>query len=201
MTHSEPRAALFLDRDGVINEEINYLHRPQDLVLIPGSAVAIAQFNRLEIPVVLITNQAGIGRGIYNEDAYHKVQARLGDELRANQAHLDGAYFCPHHPLHGLGNYRTACACRKPNPGMLLAAAQAIGLDLGRSVMVGDKSSDLEAGRNAGCFTVLVRTGYGAQVEQALLREQRTFLYDGVFDSLSAATAFLLARFSCQEPT
>jgi len=178
---------LLLDRDGVINEECEYLHDPKDLVVIAGVAEAIAAINRRRVPVVVVTNQAGIGRGMYGVDAYHAVNRAIEAILAkagAHGAHIDGWYFCPHLP-------DADCPCRKPRPGMLLAAAKDLDLDLGRSVLVGDKVSDLEAARAAGCRTVLVRTGYGRAVEVELGAAQRLSLADLVSDSLLTALPFL----------
>jgi D-glycero-D-manno-heptose 1,7-bisphosphate phosphatase len=190
------RPALFLDRDGVLNVEVEYLHEPAALVLVPGAAAAVAAVNGLGVPVVVVSNQAGIGRGRYAEAAYHAVQRRLGELLAAAGARLDADYHCPHHPEHGVGAYRVACECRKPRPGMLLQAARDLGLDLRRSVLVGDKLSDLGAGRAAGCATVLVRTGYGA-AEEARARAGGAVTappWDAAYDSLADALPFLLER-------
>lgn len=192
---SEPQPALFLDRDGVIINERGYVHRTEDIVLIQGAAQAIARVNALGVPVVVITNQAGIGRGLYTEADFYAVQAHLALLLASFDAHVDATYFCPHHPEHGLGAFRVICECRKPGPGLLVRAAQEMHLDLARSLMVGDKASDLLAGRAAGCGTLLVRTGYGAQVEADAEREPGELLWDNVFDSLGAAKDFLLTRF------
>lgn len=164
----QARAAVFIDRDGTLNEEVDYLHRPEEVVLIPGAGAALARLNALGIPVVVVTNQSGIGRGIFGWKDYEAVMARLDELLAAENAHLDGAYVAPHHEK-GLGQYR----CddhpdRKPRPGMLLRAAEELGLDLSRSWMIGDKEIDLEAGRNAGCRTALVRTGYGSESDERL---------------------------------
>jgi D-glycero-D-manno-heptose 1,7-bisphosphate phosphatase len=177
------RGALLLDRDGVINEECEYLHDAEDVVVIPGVAQAIARFNRAEVPVVVVTNQAGIGRGMYGVEAYDSVNRAIADVLAAAGGHVDAWYFCPHLPT-------ANCACRKPRPGMLHAAARDLQLDLGRSVLVGDKASDLEAGRAVGAGTVLVRTGYGREVEAELARRHDR-LADWVCDSLGAAVAYL----------
>ncbi len=115
------RPALLLDRDGVINEECEYLHDPEDLVVIPGVAEAIAAINRRRHPVVVVTNQAGIGRGLYGVDAYQAVNRAIAALLGRAGAHIDAWYFCPHLPDAG-------CACRKPRPGMLLAAARDLDL-------------------------------------------------------------------------
>lgn len=160
------RRALFLDRDGVINVEIHRLHRPEDVVVIPGVAETIAKANAWNVPVVVITNQAGIGHGLYDEAAYRATNARICELVAP--ARIDAFHHCPHTPS-------DACRCRKPLPGMLLDAARALDLDLARSVFVGDKESDLEAGRAAGCAAFLVRTGYGKSVTSG---------FDAVGDSL-----------------
>ena len=145
-----PRPALFLDRDGVINEETGYLHRFQDVRFVPGAADLIRAANARGMPVIVITNQAGIGRGLYTEAQFHTLMAAMRDALRQQDAHLHAVYFSPFHPEHGLGDYRRDTECRKPKPGMLLQAAQEHGLDLARSVLVGDRCSDIQAGAAAG---------------------------------------------------
>jgi D-glycero-D-manno-heptose 1,7-bisphosphate phosphatase len=149
------RRALFLDRDGTLNVEVNYLSRPEDLVLIDGAAEALAEARRLGWATVVITNQAGVGRGYFTADDLARVHAKLTAELAGRDVALDGIYACLHHPNDG-------CCCRKPEPGMILAAAAELHIDLTRSWMIGDRASDLEAGRRAGCRTALVLTGYGA---------------------------------------
>jgi len=150
------RGAVFLDRDGTINEETQYLCDPRSLRLIPGAAEAVRRLNQSGAPVIVVTNQAGVGRGYYSESRVAEVHAELARALAAQGAHLDAIYYCPHHPDEG-------CTCRKPEPGMLLRAAEEWEIDLARSYMVGDKLSDLQAGQRAGCRSVLVLTGYGAQ--------------------------------------
>ena len=179
------KPGLLLDRDGVINEEVEYLHDPRDLVMIPGVAEAIAVMNRQGIPVVVITNQAGIGRGMYAFEAYQRVSEAIAGALAASHAHIDAWYFCPHPP-------EARCECRKPRPGMLLAAARELRLSLVDSVFVGDKTSDLEAARAAGCRSVLVRTGYGRDEELRLARQGRGELVDHAADSLREAVPWLL---------
>lgn len=181
---------LLLDRDGVINEECHYLHRPEDAILVPGAAQAIAMVNRLALPVAVVSNQAGIGRGHYGEPEYQAVTRAIAAMLAEHSAHIDAWYFCPHLPDAG-------CPCRKPRPGMLLAAAGNLGLELGRSVMVGDNQSNLEAGRAVTARTVLVRTGYGQAVEAALAAQGRE-LADHIADSLATAIPFILAALAPQ---
>lgn len=144
------RPALFLDRDGVINEEIGYLHRFEDVRFLPGAADLIRTANQLGVSTIVITNQAGIGRGYYTEAQFHDLMASMRAALLRDGARLDAIYFSPYHPQHGLGEYRQETECRKPRPGMLLRAAAEHALDLSRSVLVGDRCSDLLAGEAAG---------------------------------------------------
>lgn len=191
------RRCVFLDRDGVINVEVDYLHDPAELVLIGGAAETIATLGRTGAAVVVVTNQAGIGRGKYTERELAAVTAHLDALLAAAGARLDGSYFCPHHPGAGLGDYRQVCRCRKPAPGMLEQAAAELALDLEGSVIVGDKATDLAAGRAVGCATVLVRTGYGAREEAAA---RAAGLCDAVFDSLADATPWLVSWIRDTQP-
>jgi D-glycero-D-manno-heptose 1,7-bisphosphate phosphatase len=162
------KAAVFIDRDGTLNEEVGYLHQPQEVVLIQGGAPAIARLNALGIPVIVVTNQAGIGRGKYGWEDFQAVTEHIALLLQAEQAHLDAVYAAPHHEK-GLGEYaHPDHPDRKPNPGMLLRAAKEHSLDLSRSWMIGDKAIDLEAGRNAGCRVALVLTGYGKSVDPGM---------------------------------
>lgn len=161
------KRAFFLDRDGVINPEVNYLHEPDKAALIPGVAEALTTIHRAGFMVVAVTNQAGVAKGFYPERDIAAVHARLQSLLLASggaEATVDAWYYCPHHP-----QFTGPCACRKPGAGMLLRAAEDFALDLKNSFMVGDRMSDLEAGRNAGCAVCcLVRTGYGVnEVEKA----------------------------------
>jgi D-glycero-D-manno-heptose 1,7-bisphosphate phosphatase len=188
------RRCVFLDRDGVINEEVDYLHDPDRVVLVGGAAEAVAALGRAGLAVVVVTNQAGIARGMYTERELATVTARIGELIERVGGRLDATYFCPHHPEAGVGGYRIACRCRKPAPGMLERAAAELGLDLAGSVIVGDKATDLEAGRAAGCAAVLVRSGYGAREEARLLAAGGAPPPDAVFDTLAAAVPWLLAR-------
>lgn len=154
------KQAFFLDRDGVINVEVDYLSDPDKAELIPGVPEALREIRAHGFLAVVVTNQSGVARGMYSEKEVHAVHRRIDELLAATGAQVDRWYFCPHHPKH-----TGICDCRKPAPGMLLRAARELDIDLSNSVMVGDRLSDLEAGRAAGCRTVwLVRTGYGAEV-------------------------------------
>jgi D-glycero-D-manno-heptose 1,7-bisphosphate phosphatase len=159
------KPAIFLDRDGTLNEEVDFLSDPEQLVLIPGAAAAVARLNALGIPVVVVTNQSGIGRGKYGWRDFTAVMERMETLLAEENAWIDAVYASPHHEQ-AVGEYAVADHPeRKPNPGMLVRAAAEHGLDLSRSWMVGDKALDLEAGRRAGCRVALVRTGYGSSVD------------------------------------
>jgi D-glycero-D-manno-heptose 1,7-bisphosphate phosphatase len=153
--------AVFIDRDGTLTEEVGYVNHPDRLRLLPRSAEAIRRLNAAGVPAVVVTNQAGIARGYFSEDVLNAVNASLVAQLAAGGARLDGIYACLHHPTEGAPPYRARCECRKPLPGLLTRAAAELDLDLSRSVMVGDKASDLVPGRAVGARTALVLTGYG----------------------------------------
>jgi D-glycero-D-manno-heptose 1,7-bisphosphate phosphatase len=155
--------ALFLDRDGVINEEIHYLHKPEQVRFLPGIFTLCRQAQALGYRLIVVTNQAGIARGYYAEEDFHALTRWMEAAFAHEGVQLDRTYFCPHHPEHGVGVYRRECPDRKPNPGMLLRAAQDFSLDLARSILIGDRCTDLAAGQAAGVGTLLLLEG----VEQA----------------------------------
>lgn len=157
-------AALFLDRDGTIVEEVGHLRRAADVRLIEGAAEAIATANALAIPVIVVTNQSGIARGLFDWADFAAVEDRIAAALAARGAHLDAVLACPHH-RGGRAPYDTSDhPARKPNPGLLLRAAASLALDLGNSWIIGDRAGDILAGRNAGLAGgVHVTTGWGNQ--------------------------------------
>ncbi len=157
------RSAVFLDRDGTINEEHGYLREPEAVTLLPTVCEALAQLNVLSIPVIIVTNQSALGRGLMSKAEFEAVNAALWRALQACGTHYDALYYCPHTP-----DCEPLCACRKPQPGLLLQAAEDFNLDLSRSYIIGDKQSDLDAGYAAGCRAVLVRTGFGEETYRAL---------------------------------
>jgi D-glycero-D-manno-heptose 1,7-bisphosphate phosphatase len=161
-------SAVFLDRDGTINAEQGYLYRVEECRFLPGVKEAVKRLNGAGFLVVVVTNQSGIARGYYSEADLEKLHQYMENEFAVAGARIDGWYYCPHHP--DFPDDSEVCDCRKPLPGMLLAAAEELGIDLSSSWMVGDKSADVEAGIAAGCKPILVRTGYGA-VETALAPE------------------------------
>jgi D-glycero-D-manno-heptose 1,7-bisphosphate phosphatase len=149
-----PRRALFLDRDGVINLNHGYVHTPERTDWLPGIFERVREAHAAGYLPIIVTNQAGIGRGYYDEAAFLDYTAWVHARFAEQGAPLLATVWCPHHPDAALGDYRVDCACRKPAPGMLLAAAQAFALDLPGSLLVGDKASDLDAGRAAGLTRV-----------------------------------------------
>ena len=144
------RAAAFIDRDGVINVDRAYVHRVEDFEFVSGVFEAARELRRLGFVLVVVTNQSGIGRGHYTEGQFHAVTDWMKQRFVAEGAPIDAVYFCPHHPTEAVGAFRTVCACRKPAPGMLLAAAQQLSLQLCRSAMFGDRASDLLSAQAAG---------------------------------------------------
>ncbi|MBN1547665.1 MAG: D-glycero-beta-D-manno-heptose 1,7-bisphosphate 7-phosphatase [Syntrophaceae bacterium] len=154
--------AVFLDRDGTINEEVGYLSRLDQLQVYPGSAAAIGQLNRAGIKVVVVTNQSGVARGYFEEAFIPEVHALLQEQLGMEGARIDAFYYCPHHPTEGHAPYRRDCSCRKPAAGLLLRASRDLHIDLAQSYMIGDMMKDIQTGKAVGAKCILVRTGYGA---------------------------------------
>ncbi|QEM68110.1 D-glycero-beta-D-manno-heptose 1,7-bisphosphate 7-phosphatase [Geobacter sp. FeAm09] len=181
------RRAVFVDRDGTINVEKDYLYRIEDFEFIPGAPEAIRLLNEAGFLVVVVTNQSGVARGYYTEEDVESLHRHIDAELAKTGARVDAWRYCPHHPA-GRGSYSLPCRCRKPLPGMLLDAARRHTIDLAASVMIGDKLADVEAGIAAGCRTILVRSGYGA-AEEARVSPGTT-----VCDDLLAAVLSLVGQ-------
>ena len=160
MTQDESKsAAVFLDRDGTIMRDVDYCGDPNHVDLLPGVPEALRQLKSRGYKLIVITNQSGIGRGLFSEQQYRSVEAELAQQI--GDGLIDATYFCPHLPDDG-------CKCRKPSPEMVVNAARDHVLDLAQSFFVGDKPSDIECGRNAGVKTILVRTGYGRETDREL---------------------------------
>jgi D-glycero-D-manno-heptose 1,7-bisphosphate phosphatase len=164
--------AVFLDRDGTLVREVDFLLRLSQLRLLPGAAAAVRRLNEAGWLVILVTNQSGIARGLMTLEDFDGIQAELARRLAAQGAWFDAAYFCPHHPAGRVRRFRRRCPCRKPKAGMLRQAARDYNLDLGRCFFVGDRLLDLQTAARAGCRSLLVLTGYGRQ-EARRLRASR----------------------------
>ncbi len=187
------RPAVFLDRDGTVSEEVGYVNHLGRFRLLPRTAEAIRRLNQSGLLAVLVTNQAGVARGYFREELVRQVHQRLQDLLAREGAHLDAIYYCPHHPRVGAPPYRQNCECRKPRPGMIRAATRDLDIDLQRSVMVGDKHSDIRFAHSVGLPGVLVRTGYG-QGELATWSSGWTERPDYVADDLLDGVNWILGR-------
>jgi D-glycero-D-manno-heptose 1,7-bisphosphate phosphatase len=181
------RRAVFLDRDGTVNQEKEYLHRIEDFEFIPGAPEAMARLREAGFLLVVVTNQSGVARGYYSVATVDLLHRHIDAELARLGTSVDGWYLCPHHPGAD-GENGGSCSCRKPLPGMLLQAAADFSIDLGASFMVGDKLVDVEAALAAGCTPILVRTGYGADEEKGLPPGI------AVADDLPAAAELIITR-------
>lgn len=153
--------AVFLDRDGTINEEMGYINHPDRFMIFPYVAESIRIFNRLKLKVVVVTNQSGVARGYFNESLVIKLHEKLIRSMSEQGAQIDAIYYCPHHPKEGWGTYKQDCDCRKPKPGMVLKAVNEHNIDLQSSYMIGDRYKDILFARNLNLKSGLVLTGYG----------------------------------------
>lgn len=183
------RQAVFLDRDGTLVEEAGYLDRLERLVFFPYSVDAVRLLNRANLVVVIVTNQAGIARGIFKEEFVSEAHQHIRARLVAGGARIDGFYYCPHHPEAVIEAYRQSCECRKPQPGLLKRAAAELDIRLDRSFVVGDRWHDLEAGERVGARGVLVRTGYGKTEEAA---PHARVVPSAIVDNLMEAVSWIL---------
>ena len=160
MTTANGKRAVFLDRDGVLNVDNGYVSQVDDFEFIEGVIEACKKLKDKGYLLVLITNQSGIARGYFSEEQFHTLTEWMDWSLADRGVDLDGIYYCPHHAEKGLGEYKIDCDCRKPKPGMLLSAIEELNIDVTRSILVGDKTADIQAGVAAGVKTnYLVRTG------------------------------------------
>jgi D-glycero-D-manno-heptose 1,7-bisphosphate phosphatase len=168
--------AVFLDRDGVINREVGYLYRIEDFEFVPGAVGAMQRLVDAGCEIVLVTNQAGIARGYYDEAQYQVLTRHIRHQLALSGVTLLDILHCPHHPKGVVQRFAIECECRKPKPGMILKAAAVHGLDLARSALVGDKLSDVQAGRAAGVGTnVLVNSGHPLTAEDLRQHDSPVF--------------------------
>jgi D-glycero-D-manno-heptose 1,7-bisphosphate phosphatase len=162
-THVAKRPAIFLDRDGTIIRHVDLLHKLSDVRLLPGAAKAIQAMNRKGFFTVIISNQPAIARGVASMARINEINDLVIHRLKKKGARVDALYFCPHHPEGVVKEYSVACDCRKPSPGMILAAAEHHNLHLKKSFMIGDSSHDVQAANRAKVKAVLVKTGHGGK--------------------------------------
>ncbi len=192
------RIAAFLDRDGTLNEEVNFVRTPEELTLLPGAAASVRTLNEHGIIVCVISNQSGVARGFFTEEDLVPIHEKLERELGRSGARIDHIYYCPHHPTEGTPPYNIVCSCRKPEIGMLRQAVQEFHIDLRRSFVVGDRIVDIQAGRNAGATSILVLTGYGPRALEEC-REQG-ITPDFIAADLAEATRIILEKSKGESP-
>ena len=199
---SQPRrksAAIFLDRDGTITEEMGYINHIDRAKLFPWAAEAIRKLNGTRLPVIVVTNQSGVGRGYFTENLVVQIHQRIQDELAAQDAHVDAFYYCPHHPSASISAYRQDCKCRKPATGMVDEAAQRFGIDPRASYIVGDSYRDMQLGFNAGMRTAMLMTGYG-RGEYANQRSRWDRMPDLISENLLEAAGQILEELNAATP-
>jgi D-glycero-D-manno-heptose 1,7-bisphosphate phosphatase len=165
MTAVAPGAAVFLDRDGVLIRDVNYLSRVEEIEVLTGVAEALRLLRAAGLKLVVVTNQSVVARGKLSEAGLRVIHMALSEKLAAEGAAYDAIYYCPHHPTAGVGAYNIACACRKPNPGMIERAARELGLDAKYSYVVGDQAGDMALAARVGAQGVLIREGTIAEGE------------------------------------
>ncbi|MGE0449694.1 MAG: D-glycero-alpha-D-manno-heptose-1,7-bisphosphate 7-phosphatase [Vicinamibacterales bacterium] len=183
-------AAVFLDRDGTLIEEVGYLDRRERVVLYPFATDAIKALNRAGVRIVMVTNQSGVARGFFSEAIVQDVHAHIADLLAAGGAHIDAYYYCPHHPDGRIARYAVACDCRKPGRALVDRAVHELGIDPVRSFAVGDRWVDVGLARAFGGRGLLVRTGYGVTEEH---RPPEGLAADAVVNNLVEAASWILA--------
>ena len=155
--------ACFLDRDGVLIEERNYISSPSEAEIFPETIQALKILRKNGFKIIVITNQGGVAKGYYKEESIFDVHKEIDRQLAKAKLKIDKYYYCPHHPEGMVKKYSVACRCRKPAPGLILDAVKDFNIDLSKSFLIGDKVSDIEAAQNAGCSAILVETGHGQE--------------------------------------
>ncbi len=185
--------AVFLDRDGTINEEMGYVNHIERFVLLPHVGQAIRLLNQNGLKAVVITNQSGVARGYFPETLVHRIHHKMQDLLKMEGAHLDGVYYCPHHPEVGSPPYRQKCRCRKPSTGLVEEAVKDLDIDCSKSYVIGDRGLDIEFAHQIRAKGILVLTGYG-KGEWEYLRDQWSVKPDHVAQDLYEAVQWILQQ-------
>ncbi len=183
------KPAVFLDRDGTLIEDVGYLDSLSRVAFYPWTVDAIRMLNRAGLPVVVVTNQSGVARGMFDVALVGETHRAIDARLAAGGARVDAYYYCPHHPDGPVAAYARSCDCRKPGRGMIDQATADLGLDPAQSFVVGDTWTDVQLGRTVGARSILVRTGKGLEQERAPVRGAGA---DAVVDNLAAAVSWIL---------
>jgi D-glycero-D-manno-heptose 1,7-bisphosphate phosphatase len=187
------KPAVFIDRDGTINEQRGYINHVSRFILLPGVGQAIYLLNKNDYLVVVTSNQSGVAQGYFPVELVHETHELMKRELAKDNAYLDGVYFCPHHPNGVVSGYNKQCACRKPGTGLIEKAASDLEIDMDRSFVIGDRWLDIEFARNAGIPGILVLTGYGRGDLEYVIPGKKTKPLC-VAEDFPRAVAWLLAQ-------
>lgn len=188
---NKTKPAVFIDRDGTLIVEIGYIKNIEDYKLIKGAELAVKKLNDNDIFAILVTNQAGVARGYFDENNVHTINQVLKDDLKKKGAYLDGIYYCPHHPEGIIPKYAKICGCRKPAIGLIQQAVKDFdNIDLAKSYVIGDKLIDVELGKNAGCKGILVKTGYGSQIVE--IKEKNKIMPDYIANTIEDAVNWVI---------
>lgn len=182
---------VFLDRDGTINEEVNYLYRPEDFRFLPGVPQALKMLTDAGFKLIVVTNQAGVARGYYTEEDIKSLHSYVNRLLEPYGTGIQGFYYCPHHPEYGLGRYKRDCLCRKPGIGLFQQAESDTPVDKEHSYMIGDKLLDIQAGSRYGVTSILVGTGYGTEHRRQAAEAP---YYDYFAENLTEAARWILQK-------
>ncbi|MCB0832809.1 MAG: D-glycero-beta-D-manno-heptose 1,7-bisphosphate 7-phosphatase [Bacteroidetes bacterium] len=182
--------AVFLDRDGTINVEKDYVHKIEEFEFIDGAKDAVRRLNEAEFKVVVLTNQSGIARGYYSREDVEILHRFIQQELTKEKAHIDAFFYCPHLPEGAMAEYAVECECRKPKPGMVLDAQNALGIRLEESYIIGDSLSDMLLATTVPLKPILVRTGHGKETEARLTGEGLSL--HGIADDLAGAVDIII---------
>ena len=183
--------AIFLDRDGTIIEEVGFLDSPEKITIIPGAIEALRIFQNLKYKLIVVSNQSGVARGFFNETTVRNVNEKMLDLLAKSAIKIDGIYYCPHHPQYGSPEYKIDCNCRKPKPGMIYQAIKEHKLDILRSIIIGDKLSDVLTGKSLGMKSILVLTGFGINQRLKLKSIKNSFQPDYIAHDVYQAALFI----------
>lgn len=195
-----PRPAVFLDRDGTINEQMGYVNHPSRFVLLPGVGKAIGRLNRRGYLAIVVSNQSGVARGYFPYELVDEVHERMRALLTLDGARVDGVFFCPHHPGGSVAPFARACGCRKPRTGLIEEALRRFDIDMRGSFVVGDRMDDIELAHRAKLRGILVRTGYGLGEERYIL-PNHPCRPDVVVDDLPRAVDWIFAQEGVDHPT
>ncbi len=182
---------VFLDRDGTLNVEKNYVYRPEDFELIPGTAEALRLLRKYGYTIIVVSNQSGVARGFYTMNDVQRLENYLREILAKDHATVDAFFYCPHHPEGKVPAFSVDCDCRKPKTGLFYRANALFPADLSHSWMIGDSLRDTEFGINAGLRPVLVRTGYGTETEKIIT--ERKISVETITDDFFAAALYIIS--------